>query len=90
MVTLSESARIEFPGPMSDDRAGDRQHLGIDGTVGLAELWDPNLLGGAQRNEHHPGPSRRLIVRRPIPPTPASAIAAPITRIVSNAICPSG
>src|SRR5439155_17201681 len=34
--------------------------------------------------------SRRLIVRRPIPTTPTSAIAAPITRIASAAIWPSG
>jgi hypothetical protein len=34
--------------------------------------------------------SRRLMVRRPIPATPASPIAAPITRIASTAISPSG
>jgi hypothetical protein len=54
LVTVSEPARIEFPGPLSDDRTGDREHLGIDGTLGFGELWDPNLVGGAQRNEHHP------------------------------------
>jgi hypothetical protein len=34
--------------------------------------------------------SRQLIVRRPIPKTPASAIAVPITRTASTAIWPSG
>jgi hypothetical protein len=34
--------------------------------------------------------SRRLNVSRPIPTTPASAIAAPITRVASTAIWPPG
>jgi hypothetical protein len=34
--------------------------------------------------------SRRLKVSRPIPTTPASAIAAPITLTASTAIWPSG
>src|ERR1700730_4841863 len=54
---VPKPAWIELPGPLLDERTGDRQHLGINGIVGLSELWDPNLLGSAQSNEHHPGPS---------------------------------
>ena len=48
MVSVSEPARIEFPGALSDDRPRNRQHLGIEGTLGFGELWDPNLVGGEQ------------------------------------------
>jgi hypothetical protein len=73
-------------------------HLGVELAFGHAELRRPNLLCGTQSESAIPVPrgstttirSRRLSVSRPSPTTPASAIAAPITRSVSTAIGPSG
>jgi hypothetical protein len=58
LVAVSELSRIEFPGAALDDRAGDGQHLGINGTSGVPEPRSLNLVGGAQRDQHHPSRSR--------------------------------
>jgi hypothetical protein len=42
-------ARIEFPGPLLDDRIGDCHHVGIEIAVSAVELRFPNLASAARR-----------------------------------------
>ena len=86
LVAVSVGARIKTPGPLRDDRLGDGDHLGIGLTSGC-ELRRRTSSAARKVNSATPAPrgstmtirSRRLRVSRPIPTTPASAIAAPIT-----------
>ena len=60
-------ARIECPGALSDDRAGDRHHLGVEIALRAAELCRPNPVGRAQCEERH-ARSPRLDHHHPLAP----------------------
>jgi hypothetical protein len=49
LVAVPIRRRIESCGPLRDDRLGDRDHLGIDLALDVAELRRPNLVGRPQR-----------------------------------------
>jgi hypothetical protein len=44
LVTISIRRRIESPGPLRDDRLGDRDHLDVELALGHAKLRRPNLV----------------------------------------------
>jgi hypothetical protein len=54
LVTISIRRRIETPGPLRDDRLGDRDHLSVELAFGHAEMRRPNLLCGSQSEKRHP------------------------------------
>jgi hypothetical protein len=49
LIAVAVRARVEFPRALSDDRPGDRDHLGIEVALRAGELCWPDLVGGAQR-----------------------------------------
>jgi len=51
-------ARVKGSGALSNDRLGDRDHLGIEIAFVVAKLRRPNLVCGAQREQRHSGPAR--------------------------------
>src|SRR5205823_2227066 len=47
LVAVSIRRRVETSGPLTDDRASDRDHLGVEIPLGAAELRCPNFLCGS-------------------------------------------
>jgi hypothetical protein len=67
LVAITQRARVEFAGALSDNPAGDRDHLGIEIALGAPELRWPNLVGGGQREQRH-SDATRLDHHHPLAP----------------------
>ena len=57
-VAVSIRRRIETSGPLTDDRASDRDHLGVEIPLDATELCRPELVCSAQHEERHAGAAR--------------------------------
>jgi hypothetical protein len=58
LVAVSLRRRIETSGPLTDDCASDRDHLGVEIPLDAAELRRPDLVCSAQHEDRHAGAAR--------------------------------